>query len=240
MRSNASLYAAAIHALYLQDPTTAANLFKDSNERLLSLPKDLPENLIAAFYAVLALVKSGLNPEKLKSIKESNDTPAILKLIANLQSAGKNEVIAGINSLKSSAKPLEQQFLFLASRFSNLGNLQGYNILEHIPNLAIMRNECAPYLHLPEEEKQRLKDMFGGESIVAGLSKEDQWASTLSDLEQLIKLPGQAVNPKLRSRVKFVMYDNSILGLREQKLQPDGSWGTSKEDTLSWTKLTNR
>ena len=228
LRSNADLYAAAIIALYMHDPTTAANLFKDSNDRLLSLPKDLPDNLLAAFFSVLALMKSGQNPEKLKSIKESNDTPAILKLIANLQSAGKNEVIAGINSLKSSAKPLEQQFLFLASRFSNLGNLQGYNNLEHVPNLAIMRNECAPYLHLPEEEKQHLKDMFGGESIVAGLSKEDQWASTLSDLEQLIKLPGQAVNPKLRSRVKFVMYDNSILGLREQKLRPDGSWGEEK------------
>lgn len=49
LRSNADLYAAAIIALYKHDPTTAANLFKDSNNRLLSLPKDLPDNLLAAF-----------------------------------------------------------------------------------------------------------------------------------------------------------------------------------------------
>lgn len=228
MRSNADLYAGAIRALYKNDVDTAVNLFKDSENRLLSLPKELPENPVVAYYYILALLKSGRNAEKLDQLKASREVPQIMKLIANLQSADKDAVISGINSSKASAKPLEQQFLFLASRYSKLGNLQGYNNLEHIPNLPIMRLECAPFLHLEEQETQQLKETFGGESILASLDKKDNWTSTINDLELLLKIPGQATNPRLRSRVKFIFYDNSILGLREQKLQPDGSWGEEK------------
>ena len=228
MRSHADLYAGAIHALYQNDVETAVNLFKDSENRLLSLTKALPENPVAAYYYILALLKSGRNAERLEQIKTSREAPQIMKLIANLQSADKDAVISGINSAKGSSKPLEQQFLFLASRYSKLGNLQGYNNLEHIPHLPIMRLECAPFLHLEEDEAQQLKETFGGESILASLDKEENWTSTINDLELLLKIPGQATNPRLRSRVKFIFYDNSILGLREQKLQPDGSWGEEK------------
>lgn len=228
MCSNADLYTGAIHALYQNDVETAVNLFKDSENRLLSLPKELPENPVAAYYYILALLKSGRDTEKLEWLKMSREIPPIMRLIANLQSEDKSIIISGINGAKGSAKPLEQQFLFLASRYSKLGNLQGYNNLEHIPNLPIMRLECSPFLHLEETEAQQLKDTFGGNSVIAGLSKKENWTSTINDLELLLKIPGQVTNPRLRSRVKFIFYDNSILGLREQKLQPDGSWGEEK------------
>ena len=228
MCSNADLYAGAIHALYQNDVETAGNLFKDSENRLLSLPKELPENPVAAYYYILALLKSGRDTEKLEWLKMSREIPPIMGLLANLQSEDKSIIISGINGAKGSAKPLEQQFLFLASRYSKLGNLQGYNHLEHIPNLPIMRLECVPFLHLEEAEAQQLKDTFGGDSVIAGLSKKENWTSTINDLELLLKIPGQVTNPRLRSRVKFIFYDNSILGLREQKLQSDGSWGEEK------------
>ena len=224
MHSQACMYSSAIRALYQGDATSAANIFKDSENRLLSLPKELPDNFVAAYFYILSLLKSGSDPSKLEQIRSSVKTPPILKLIASLQSADRDSIITDINRLKGTAKPLEQQMLFLASRFSKLGNLQGYNNLEHVPNLLIMRNECAPYLHL----KENLTDVFGGESAIAGLTKQEDWASTINDLEQILKLPGQASNPKLRSRVKFVMFDQSILGLREQKLQADGTWGEDK------------
>lgn len=228
MCSNADLYTGAIHALYQNDVETAVNLFKDSENRLLSLPKELPENPVAAYYYILALLKSGRDTEKLEGLKMSREIPPIMGLLANLQSEDKSIIISGINGAKGSAKPLEQQFLFLASRYSKLGNLQGYNNLEHIPNLPIMRLECSPFLHLEETEAQQLKETFGGESVIASLDKKENWTSTINDLELLLKIPGQVTNPRLRSRVKFIFYDNSILGLREQKLQPDGSWGEEK------------
>ena len=224
MRGQSDLFASAILTLYQGDAATAVNLFKDSENHSLSLPKDLPDNIVAAYFYILSLLKSGSDSGKLEQIRNSVKTPLILKLIASLQTADKDSIITDINRLKGSAKPLEQQLLFLASRFSNLGNLQGYNNLEHVPNLPIMRNECAPYLH----PKETLKDLFGGESAIAGLKKQEAWTTTINDLEQLLKLPGQATNPKLRSRVKFVMYDQSILGLREQKLQANGTWGEEK------------
>ncbi len=224
MQGQSDMFASAIQTLYQGDAATAASLFKDGENRMMSLPRELPENLIAAYFYILSLLKSGNDSGKLEQIRSSLKTPPILKLVASLKTADKGSIIADINRLKGSARPLEQQMLFLVSRFSNLGNLQGCNNLEHIPNLPIMRNECAPYLHLQEN----LKDRFGGESAIADLKKQEAWTTTINNLEQILKLPGQATNPKLRSRVKFVMFDQSILGLREQKLQPDGTWGEEK------------
>ncbi len=222
IKSTYNCYVAAIYALYQGDTEEAVNLFREGTDRS-TLPKELPDNLIAAFFSILALLKNGNYQDRLERIARDNGTPDVLKPLACIRTAPRDEISKAIRHAKAAASPIEKQILFYISKYCNLGNLEGFNVLDAVPNLPIMHHELAPYLG-----ENNNKETFGGESILASVPKQEDWSGTFADLERLLKLPGQAKNPRLQSRVKFVFFDNSILGLREQKLLPDGSWGEEK------------
>ena len=228
--SRSELYAEAIRVLHQNDSAVAVDLFNGCLAR-----KDCPDDPVVAYFYILALLKNGTEAGRLERIRTSETISPALRLMASLQSASDDEIISKVNAAKTFATPLEQQFLFLASRYTNLGNLQCVNKLSHIPNNLLMRNEFSSYLHLPEEEKSRMNEAFGGGSVIASLVKRVLWKSTLSDVEALLKQSEKSTTDEFCTRVKYVFYDYSIQGIIEQKLQLDGTWGEDK--LLSYSKF---
>lgn len=230
VKTSYDLIIAAIQALYQGQADKALDAFRSSTDRFFSgALRNLPDNLLAAYFNVIALYKSGGKKDVLQRIVSDNDVNPVIKLLASFRDKPKDQLGAEIRRLLPTATALEKQILFLISKSAKLSNLQGYNRLEAVPHLAIMRNECAPFTGLDADEHESLIKTFGGESLIANLPEEETWVSALAGLESVLA-PARAKG----SRVKFIFFDGSIIGLREQKAMPDGTWGEDR--LLSYTQ----
>ena len=221
-------YIGAIEQLYQGKHEEAAEAFRMAMDRTMTM-KDVPGNILASYFFVVALLFDSRQNVKLEAIAKSRDASPVIQLLASFKTMDKDELGHKLQRMAIKSSPLEKQILFLMSRWRGLSNIQGYNKLEDPPATAIMQLECAPYLKTDADAHQKLVDAFGGNSRMAQMPPVDDWNATLAGLAQALS-PNQAVG----SRVKFIFSGESVVGLREQKAQPDGSWG--EERLLSYSQ----
>ena len=221
-------YIGAIDLLYHGKYEESADAFRQALERTMSM-KDVPDNILASYFYVVALLHDNRQNVKLESIARNRSVSPAIQLLASVKTLEKDDLGHQLQRLAIKSSPLEKQILFLMSRWRGLSNIQGYNKLEDPPATAIMQLECSPYLNTDADTHQKLKDTFGDDSRIAQIRPVDDWNETLEGLTQALS-PNQATG----SRVKFIVSGESIVGLREQKAQPDGSWG--EERLLSYSQ----
>lgn len=222
VRTTFDSYISAIELLYKGKHEESAEAFRQAMDRTMSM-KDVPQNILASYFFVVTLHYDSRQNVKLEAISKSRDAAPVIQLLAGMKMMDKDELGDRIRKLVKVSGPMEQQILFLISRWSNLNNIQGFNSLEEPPQTAIMQLECAPYLKMDADAHQKLVDTFGEDSRMAQIKPVNDWSQTLQSLEQALS-PKQASG----SRVKFIFSGESIVGLREQRACEDGSWGNEK------------
>ncbi len=214
----------AVMQLYRGDTVAALDIY----DKILGHRQTNVGGFLSTFYYILALHMAGLQDRFDKAAAQTQDP--ILKLLCTYRKLGKEQISSRIKALVESAPPLGKQILFLISQTAKLPNYQGYNKLERLPGTRAMLEECSPFLILDDKTKEDLDILYPGGPILSAIKNGQDWATTMDALQQSLTT-ARAVG----TRIKYIYYDGSLIGLREQKATPQGTW--QDERILSYSQF---
>lgn len=223
MTSKFALFAEAISQYMQGDAKGAAEKFRESISSNDTIK--IPDNYVASYFYIESLRKTG-QKEILDRLSSDNSIPAELGLLADSDELDNNTIGERVNFLKQNTEsPLGRQILFIISRRNNLPDIAGLNTIENLPSLGIMRLECADWMSMPDVDA--LKRAFNL-SDTANMPAKEEWKSHIEGLERFLNDPAGPANVAKGSRVKYIFYDGSLIGLREQVANEDHVWGEEK------------
>lgn len=105
------------------------------------------------------------------------------------------------------------------SRFGNL---------DWVPSTAILRHELSPYIPVGFDERDSLKELYGGSPVLASIKRKEQWEFLLQDIRSNI------INADTQDRRIIYLLDGLwISNILEQKRMPDGNWDAGTAITRS-------
>lgn len=102
----------------------------------------------------------------------------------------------------------------------------------YIPANAILRHELSPYLPICQEEKDRLRELFGGAPLLHSIYRKKEWEAVLEEILQIAEQDQGKHNETEKSDARLV-YELSkysdYVKVREQKRLKSGAWSAGKE-----------
>jgi len=237
---------AAVRCVNTKNYSTAVKLFALSLKfrNKLSETKNMFTNILLNYYLILAYAHEGSPDSKNKlrifsNKKETEQYPNIYpsKIIA--------DTILGINAKEHKSRIKEfLRYIYednLYEGYANLyfliANYLGYRdmlqgpIPSGIPNLAIYRHELSAYLNLDEEEKERLKSLYGDAPALTSIYRKAEWEMTISKIENLLNAGnGNITSGEKQVRMAYLMQheDYDDIEPREQTRLKNGEWGSGK------------
>ena len=96
------------------------------------------------------------------------------------------------------------------------------------PQMAVLRNELAAYLPMPETEREELQRVIGT-PVLTSIFRKQPWENTLDLLLQdaLQQQEPDAVNQR-QIRLAYIIRNGYSVEMREQTLLKSGKWGSGK------------
>ena len=102
----------------------------------------------------------------------------------------------------------------------------------YISEKAILRHELSPFLPICQEEKDRLRELFGGEPLLASIYRKKEWEAVLEEILQ-IATTDQDKTTSVDTTDTRLVYEirryNEYVTVREQKRLKSGAWSTGRE-----------
>ena len=133
------------------------------------------------------------------------------------------------DGFSSASSVLHKYFALLAARFLRI-DVEWPKDLPPVPNMCILRHELSPWLPLDDEEKQRLRDMFGGEPLLSRIRFKARWELLL---EELTPHAGKEnVKEEKNVRVSYIINTYGSVEPREQTRLQSGAWGAGKRMSM--------
>lgn len=137
--------------------------------------------------------------------------------------------------LANDRTPLGRHFAMMLARYFRLEDkackelgLEG----EELSEIAILRNEMAALLPVTTTERERLRDLFGGGSVIGTVPRKEPWALALSSLTEYVSSSQGDSAPKeqrIEKRIIYFVDDKWITAIVEQ---------SRKAGTEEWSKGT--
>jgi len=102
---------------------------------------------------------------------------------------------------------------------------------QYIPVKALLRHELSPYIPISEEEKAHLRELFGGEPLLASIYRKKEWEVVLDELMELASLDSQKKQGETSATriVYTIKSESEYMEVREQKRLKNGEWSKGKE-----------
>ena len=241
----------AINSLIRGDQPEAMEEFQKA---VIGLPDScdgaFPDPLLAWFHALCLIRNSCRYPGKRSSSLISNllnsremrfsttHSPTRILLAhfdstdKNCQNSVKNE-LSGF--LAKDRTPLGRHFAMMLARYFRLEDkackelgLEG----EELSEIAILHNEMAALFPVTTAERERLRDLFGGGSVIGTVPRKEPWALALSSLTEFVS--SSQGNPvpteqRIEKRIIYFVNEKWITAIVEQ---------SRKAGTEEWSKGT--
>ena len=103
---------------------------------------------------------------------------------------------------------------------------------KYVPLKALLRHELSPYIPIDEEERVRLRELFGGEPLLASIHRKKEWELVFEELLELSSQGAQKAEVQAESRLVYGIKQNSeYVEIREQKRLKNGQWSVGKQFT---------
>lgn len=100
------------------------------------------------------------------------------------------------------------------------------------PKFAFLRHELSPYLHISDEERRELTQLYGGEPILASITRKEEWEIMLKKLTDILDADSQ--NKPIsqpQERIGYFIKSHWDVKVHIQTPKKDGTWSAGKPVT---------
>ena len=103
-----------------------------------------------------------------------------------------------------------------------------FGSLDWVPSTAILRHELSIYIPVGFDERDSLKEQYGGSPVLAGIKRKEQWEFMLQDIRSNI------INSDTQDRrIVYLLDGLCICKILEQKRMSNGHWDAGTAITRS-------
>lgn len=96
------------------------------------------------------------------------------------------------------------------------------------PQMAVLRNELAAYLPLPETEREELQRIMGT-PVLTSIFRKQPWENTLDLLlRDALRQQEAGTENQRQTRLAYIIRGGYSIEMREQTLLKSGKWGSGK------------
>ena len=231
---------AAFHAVYTGNYDEAlshiTNAQRLTNKKKTSSEKGFFYQVVNNYVAVMVfrLVSGEEGMKKLKAMANKKNfveytSQKGASLLADHFISGSEPSVASLTSYIKDAERsnfLDQVHLLrLAAGYFNLPVVLPKSVYE-VPHMLFLRHELSPWLNIPQEEKDRLSETFGGTPLLQRVHRKSKWEMLLEELTPSEKNNTED-HAKKDVRVSYIV-NNRRVEIREQKRKLNGEWGAGK------------
>ena len=121
----------------------------------------------------------------------------------------------------------------VAGYFEAFGDVKGESVPypERVPSYSIIRYELSPYLSLSKQEKESLRDIYGGAPLLASVHQKSRWEKVFADLSNMVAISKSAQGDGYKKeRIGyFLNYNSTELEVRIQTRLKSGAWGAGRK-----------
>lgn len=121
-----------------------------------------------------------------------------------------------------------QCFGFLFASYFQTQQSASLNADKYIPQQAILRHELSAFLPLSDEERLKLRNMYGNAPLLSSIKMKQTWELVLENmLEEELKQENSQ-SEKRDTRMGYLIRYAGDIEVREQSLLKSGEWGSGK------------
>lgn len=141
-----------------------------------------------------------------------------------------------INDAYTKTFPTTRSLIYLIDKYYNLGQSADLSSSEiPKPNLLMLRHELAEYIELTEEERSKLKKIYGEKAGLTAVRHKPEWEISLERILNYGKTPKEN-DESNNMRIMYLIHNRrGGIEVREQSRLKNGQWGSGK--TISFAKI---